>query len=48
MLEPKVIMGDMNVVEEAVDCLPAHEDPADAVNALRALRSSFDLANGWR
>lgn len=48
MLEPSIILGDTNIVEEAIDCLPAHTDPPRSVNALLALKSCFDLADGWR
>ncbi|KAH9928614.1 Endonuclease/exonuclease/phosphatase [Fomitopsis serialis] len=46
--KPDVMTGDFNLVEEAIDRLPAKEDYAPAVDALRDLIRYFDLYNGWR
>ncbi|KAI5986638.1 Endonuclease/exonuclease/phosphatase [Pisolithus albus] len=46
--QPDVLLGDFNIVEDAVDRLPAHADKFPAVNALRALKSHLNLQDGWR
>ncbi len=45
---PHILLGDFNVVEDAIDRLPSREDDAEAVYALRDLRDSLDLLDGWR
>ena len=44
----KIMLGDCNIVEDAIDRLPAHLDDEKAVEALRNFRSEFDLKDGWR
>ncbi|KAH9922929.1 Endonuclease/exonuclease/phosphatase, partial [Fomitopsis serialis] len=46
--KPDVITGDFNLVEEAIDRLPAREDSAPAVAALRDFTRHLDLYDGWR
>lgn len=46
--KPNVIMGDMNIVEDALDRIPAHSDPIHATNALKELKAYLNLADGWR
>ncbi|KIO04156.1 hypothetical protein M404DRAFT_144507 [Pisolithus tinctorius Marx 270] len=46
--QPDVLLGDFNVVEDSIDRIPAHQDHANAVNALRALRSHLNLQDSWR
>ncbi|KAH9922127.1 uncharacterized protein B0H18DRAFT_1121139 [Fomitopsis serialis] len=45
---PDIMTGDFNLVEESIDRLPAKEDYASAVEALRDLIRHFDLYDGWR
>ncbi|KAE9387765.1 DNase I-like protein, partial [Gymnopus androsaceus JB14] len=46
---PNVLMGDFNMVESgAVDRLPAHDDPEEAVDALDDLKMYLQLKDGWR
>lgn len=45
-MEPSILMGDMNMVEESVDRIPAHPDPAETTKALVALKSRLSLADG--
>ncbi|KAG6874777.1 hypothetical protein C0992_006584 [Termitomyces sp. T32_za158] len=47
MLEPNILLGDMNIVEEAIDRLPQHTDDTGAVNALASLKARLRLADGW-
>ncbi|KAJ7301682.1 Endonuclease/exonuclease/phosphatase, partial [Mycena albidolilacea] len=46
--KPDILGGDTNVVEDAVDRLPAHEDPEAAVSALDDLKGYLNLVDGWR
>ena len=46
--KPDIMLGDFNLVEEAVDRLPRHEDHEGAVDALRNLKDKLNLHNGWR
>lgn len=43
MLELSIIIGSMNVVKEGVDCLLAHMDAAESVNALFMVKNCFDI-----
>jgi exonuclease III len=45
---PDLMMGDFNVVEDAIDRLPAHQDHIGATQALHELRSLLRLEDGWR
>jgi exonuclease III len=45
---PDILLGDFNLVEDAVDRLPSHTDPTSAVEALESFRSSLRLCDGWR
>lgn len=42
---PDIMLGDMNVVEEAIDCLPAHTDNTETVGALLSLKTHLNLAD---
>jgi len=42
------MMGDFNLVEDAIDRLPAHQDHAGATQALYELRSMLRLEDRWR
>ncbi|KAH9850865.1 Endonuclease/exonuclease/phosphatase [Lenzites betulinus] len=48
MSRPDAMLGDFNVVEEALDRLPPHLDAENAVAALRTLCTTFRLADLWR
>ncbi|PPQ85823.1 hypothetical protein CVT26_002410, partial [Gymnopilus dilepis] len=45
---PDIVLGDFNMVEEAIDRLPAHRDAPLAVQALAKLKESLNLRDGWR
>ena len=42
-----LMMGDFNIVEDAIDRLPPHQDHLDATQALYELRSMLCLKDGW-
>ncbi|KAI0706715.1 Endonuclease/exonuclease/phosphatase, partial [Cerioporus squamosus] len=46
--KPDVLLGDFNVVEEALDRAPARADDERAVMALSSLVSGLALLDGWR
>jgi hypothetical protein len=46
--KPDILLGDFNLVEDAIDRLPSHCDDASAVAALRGLKHSMNLIDGWR
>ncbi|KAJ6485451.1 hypothetical protein C8R47DRAFT_980237, partial [Mycena vitilis] len=46
--KPDAMGGDHNIVEEATDRIPAHEDSAAAVAALDSLKSYLGMVDGWR
>ncbi|KAJ7138980.1 hypothetical protein C8R44DRAFT_867151 [Mycena epipterygia] len=46
--KPEAMGGDMNVVEDDIDQLPAHTDPDATVSELDSLKSYLGLADGWR
>ncbi|KAI9062429.1 DNase I-like protein, partial [Trametes sanguinea] len=43
-----IMLGDFNIVEDAIDRIPARMDSGSAVDALRDLRSSKNLTDLWR
>ena len=45
---PDIMLGDFNLVEEAIDRLPAHRDSAQAVSKLVAFKEMHSLRDGWR
>ena len=45
---PDVMLGDFNVVEEAIDCLPPHQDNAQGVSKLVGFKSMHTLQDSWR
>lgn len=45
---PDVILGDFNMVEEAINRLPSHRDNEQTVERLGQLISDFRLIDGWR
>ncbi|EPT04799.1 hypothetical protein FOMPIDRAFT_1027560 [Fomitopsis schrenkii] len=46
--KPNILLGDLNIVEEAVDRIPMREDASNPVQALRTLLRWLDLVDGWR
>ncbi|KIJ06480.1 hypothetical protein PAXINDRAFT_31816, partial [Paxillus involutus ATCC 200175] len=46
--KPDVILGDFNLVEDALDRLPPHLDPLSASEPLQDLKRSLKLTDGWR
>ena len=45
---PDIMLGDFNIVEDAIDRLPSHTDPYTTVTSLDNLRNKFQLQDGWR
>lgn len=45
---PDLMMGDFNMVEDAIDRRPARLDGGGAVEELIALRANWGLMDGWR
>ena len=45
---PDIMLGDFNIVEDAIDHLPSHPDPQYVVISLDNLRSKLQLQDGWR
>jgi len=45
---PDIMLGDFNLVEEAIDRLPAHRDSAQAVSKLANFKALHTLQDGWR
>lgn len=45
---PNIMLGDFNIVEEAIDRLPAAEGATSTVNALKDLKEYLSLRDGWR
>ncbi|EIW86190.1 DNase I-like protein, partial [Coniophora puteana RWD-64-598 SS2] len=46
--KPDILLGDFNLVEDAPDRLPPHNDRIGSVIALRELRAALNLKDGWR
>jgi hypothetical protein len=46
--KPEVMLGDFNLVEDAIDRLPAHRDHQRATETLDSLKSTLELKDGWR
>ncbi|KAJ7043839.1 Endonuclease/exonuclease/phosphatase [Mycena alexandri] len=45
---PDVMLGDMNIVEDAIDRLPHRTDDAGAAHALADFKRILELKDGWR
>jgi Endonuclease/Exonuclease/phosphatase family len=45
--KPDIMLGDFNLVEEALDWLPSHPDNQAAVHSLEQLKSCFHVQDGW-
>ncbi|KAJ3714178.1 hypothetical protein C8R42DRAFT_591588, partial [Lentinula raphanica] len=46
--KPDLMLGDFNMVEEALDRLPPHPDATSSTEALDDLKVSLQLEDGWR
>jgi exonuclease III len=46
--KPDIVLGDWNMVEDAVDRLPHHRDGGAVTEAMRNLKRKLKLVNGWR
>ncbi|KAH9843022.1 Endonuclease/exonuclease/phosphatase, partial [Rhodofomes roseus] len=46
--KPDIVLGDFNLVEEAIDRLPAREDPSAAVKCLKEFIDTVRVSDGWR
>ncbi|KIJ44536.1 hypothetical protein M422DRAFT_252146 [Sphaerobolus stellatus SS14] len=42
-----VLLGDFNLVEDGIDCLPAHDNPIGPREALSKFKALFTLLDGW-
>jgi ribonuclease HI/exonuclease III len=47
-LKPDVVMGDFNLVEDALDRIPSKPDDQRATEKLREFRARYGLVDGWR
>jgi exonuclease III len=47
-LKPNIMLGDFNLVEDAIDRLPCKADELSATNALRDFKINNNLIDGWR
>lgn len=45
---PDIMLGDFNIVEEAIDHLPPHEDRRPTLDRLDELKTNLGLQDGWR
>ncbi|KAG2744932.1 DNase I-like protein, partial [Suillus brevipes Sb2] len=45
---PDLMLGDFNVVEDSLDCLPPKMDNANSSNSLHQLKVLLRLKDGWR
>ena len=45
---PDIVLGDFNIVEDALDRLPAHADDPDATVELISMKQRFQIFDGWR
>ncbi|KAG2336834.1 DNase I-like protein, partial [Suillus weaverae] len=45
---PDVMLGDFNLVEDPLDCLPPKHDAFSTTNALTDLKLNIGLRDGWR
>ncbi|KIJ30538.1 hypothetical protein M422DRAFT_267982 [Sphaerobolus stellatus SS14] len=43
-----IMLGDFNIIEEAMDRLPSHPDNENAVEALQDLKSQLRIQDAWR
>ena len=45
---PDILLGDFNLVEDALDRLPSSQDDTNATKTLRDFRMKHSLIDGWR
>ncbi|KAJ6618104.1 hypothetical protein B0H10DRAFT_2164246 [Mycena sp. CBHHK59/15] len=45
---PYFVLGDFNMVENAIDRLPHHKDPVNVLDTMFAFKNSLNLCDGWR
>ncbi|KAL4255818.1 hypothetical protein AB1N83_014347 [Pleurotus pulmonarius] len=45
---PNVVLGDFNMVEDAIDRYPMHADSGPQTTALNELKANLHLVDGWR
>ncbi|KAI0027641.1 Endonuclease/exonuclease/phosphatase, partial [Vararia minispora EC-137] len=45
---PDIMLGDFNLVEEAIDRVPCRSDPYSVVEKLTSFKTSLSLHDGWR
>lgn len=46
--KPTIMLGDMNMIKDAIDRIPSHADFGQAVDALKNLRETLGIVDGWR
>ncbi|KAJ7717281.1 hypothetical protein B0H16DRAFT_1225303, partial [Mycena metata] len=46
--KPDIVLGDFNMVEDAIDRLPHHKDPSTVTEAMLTFKSKLKLMDGWR
>ncbi|KAF9784120.1 Endonuclease/exonuclease/phosphatase, partial [Thelephora terrestris] len=47
-LKPDIVLGDFNLVEDAIDRIPCRGDDAQTVQTLREFKIKHNLTDGWR
>ena len=47
-VKPNIMLGDFNLVEDALDRIPCSQGDAQSTEQLRNIRTSLDLVDGWR
>ena len=48
LLKLDIVLGDFNLVEDALDRIPSRPDDTQATNRLREFRTEYNLIDGWR
>ncbi|KAJ7469428.1 hypothetical protein FB451DRAFT_1091550, partial [Mycena latifolia] len=46
--KPDMVLGDFNMVEDAIDRLPHHKDPSAVTEAMMRLKAKLHIQDGWR
>ena len=46
--KPDIMMGDFNLVEDALDRIPSSPGDVQAIDCLRETRNAYNLVDGWR
>lgn len=47
-LKPDIVLGDFNLVEDAIDRIPSRPDNTTTVEKLREFKNKHNLVDGWR